>query len=174
MEIIANPAPRSARGAGKAAGTKHKNKEALLDANGFPVARDAHRRRRDEVTILSPLDEDGKPVLPEQHIQKLEVADALTTIGRRRNPARALAAAPVDPESDQATKVTKAADIVRNAFMNSFEDLGGEEFMKTWAARNPGEFMKLLQKFGTPLKDEGKSSANVVIVTNIPTSPLDL
>lgn len=171
MEIIDNPAPRGRSGAGQ---RTRKKREELLDENGFPVARDKVRSRRDEVTIISPLDEDGLPVLPESNIQKLEVADALTTIGRRRNPVRALTAAPVDPNSDQATKVTKAADIVRNAFMNSFEDLGGEAFMKAWAENNPTEFMKLFQKFGTPDKNEQKATGDIVIITNVPTSPLDL
>lgn len=171
MEIIDNPAPKGRQGADRQG---RKKKEELLDENGFPVARDKNRRRRDTVNIISPLDADGRPVLPENHIQQLEVADALTTIGRRRNPARALAAAPVDPNSDQATKVTKAADIVRNAFMDTFDELGGKEFLKEWTIRNPTEYFKLFQKFGTPDKNEQKATGDIVIITNVPKSPLDL
>lgn len=110
----------------------------------------------------------ARSIMTPDQILKLDTCQALNGITTNEQ---------LKLNSDNTTKgVPKlhAHELVKNAFLNTFEDLGGEAWLKEWAECNQTEFVRLFAKMlPTKIDDMSQGSGVVIIQNNVPKSPLD-
>jgi hypothetical protein len=71
----------------------------------------------------------------------------------------------------QAGTPNKTTSIVKDALEQTFNKLGGQEYMERWARQFPNEFFKILAKLlpkDVQITGEGGEPIQLIIVTGVP------